>query len=124
MKLTFHVYHYMGNDLIAFFEQVSVGVRKQLEDIKVQFKKMEDLIMAKFDDLKAQIADIGNDITEIDGDLQEVIDKLAGSPDGLTAAQVTDVMSDLAALKDRTRAAADKVPEPTPVPPPVTPPTV
>lgn len=68
----------------------------------------------KADTLKAQIAEISNDITEIDADLQEIIDKLAaagGGGDGITDAEVNEISNLLGALKGRTRAAADKVPE-------------
>lgn len=76
------------------------------------------VIMAKIDDIKAILTDIGNDINEIDGDIQEVLDKLsAGTANGLSADETTEVLNLLAAVKTRTRAAADKVPEPPPTPP-------
>lgn len=70
--------------------------------------------MAKIDDIKAALADIGKDVTEIDGDVQEVLDKLAASTpaDGLTAEETAEVIQLLTDLKSRTRSTADKVPEP------------
>ena len=66
----------------------------------------------KADELKALIGDIGNDVTEIDGDLQEVLDKLAAFGSTPTAEELAEITTMLSDLKGRTRAAADKVPEP------------
>jgi uncharacterized protein YoxC len=68
--------------------------------------------------LKQLIADLGNDVTEIDGDLQEIIDKLGELSSNPTPEEVAEITASLVALKERTRAAADKVAEPGPEPEP------
>lgn len=89
-----------------------------LQRIESLIKNQGVQIMAAIDDLKTLITDIGNDITEIDGDLQEILDKLAGMSGGASAQEVAELNSLLTALKSRTRATADKVPEPPATEPP------
>lgn len=65
------------------------------------------------DEVKAAIAEVKANVEEIDGDLQEVIDKINSTPgDGMTGAEVEEVLALLGDLKGLTRATADKVPEP------------
>lgn len=83
------------------------SVQRKLDQIIAN----EVTIMSALDDVKVILTDIGNDLTEIDGDLDEVIAKLptAGS---MPEADVNTLKGLLGALKQRTRATADKVPEP------------
>ena len=67
---------------------------------------------AQVDELKALVTGIGNDVTEIDGDVDEIIAKLANLSGGATADEVAELNSMLASLKERTAATAAKVPEP------------
>lgn len=90
--------------IIAGLEEI-LRLQKQINE---EFERMSDAA----DQLKALITEIGSDVTEIDGDIQEILDKLAalgGSPTPEELAELTEMLT---ALKARTRAAADKVPEP------------
>lgn len=86
-----------------------------------ELKKGMETIMAAIDDLKLLVTNLGTDITEIGEDIDEILATLASHVGGLTAAEVAELTTSLTDLKSRTRAAADKVPEPPPVTPPVTP---
>jgi hypothetical protein len=91
----------------------TVYALERIESLLATIQQQGVKTMAKIDDLKAQIAEVHTDLDEIDGDIQEVLDKLANPPaDGLTAEQTAEVTALLTTLKGRTRAAADKVPEP------------
>ena len=86
--------------------------------------------MAAIDDLKAILTSVASDVTtisanviEVDGDVQEVLDKLAalsantGGIDAAGVAELTTLLGDVktstGVLVSTSRAAADKVPEPT-----------
>jgi uncharacterized coiled-coil DUF342 family protein len=85
-------------------------IERSLRSIKLQGVKT----MAKVDELKTLITEVSANLAEIDGDIQEVLDKLAqANPvDGLTATETAEIVTMLTAVKDVTRATADKVPEP------------
>ncbi len=86
------------------------------------------LVMSEFVDklktdlaeVKETVAGIDSDVSELDGDVQEVLDKLNAIGDTPTPAEMAEVnelvsgiKTQTSELRARTRAAADKVPEPT-----------
>jgi len=85
----------------------------ELLQLQEQVKEGFETMASKAEEIKALIGDIGKDVTEIDEDLQEVIDKINATPgDGLTGPETEEVLTLLGAMKTRTAAVAAKVPEP------------
>jgi hypothetical protein len=104
---------------MSIFSDAQLHLRQIKDDLidilqlQQQIKEGFETMVTRADEIKAKIAEIGNDITEIDGDLQEVIDKINATPgDGLTGPETEEVLALLGDMKTRTAATAAKVPEP------------
>ena len=107
--------------LVSLLEQARLLNRELLRTYKLQqqmfdqlpallegFKAMSDTA----DAIKAQIVAIGKDVVEVDGDIQELQDKISAINGLPTPQEFDEIKTMLADLKDRSRKAADKVPEP------------
>jgi len=93
------------------------AIKKDLTDcleLQNQLREGFNTMSESADILKEAIASIGNDVEEIDGDLQEVLDKLQAFEGQPTQEEIAEITAMVSSLKDRTRAVADKVPEPEP----------
>lgn len=118
MKLHLYHHHETDDDLnrrLTCIEQALCVLKEQGETI-----------MATQQEIKAKLIEVGEDLTtikanaaEIDGDVQEVLDKLNAAGDHPTPEQMDELLALATELKSatgdlatQTRAAADKVPEP------------
>ncbi len=90
-------------------------LRQTLIDVLVLQCLIEERMFTmsvKGDELKAQIAAIAANVTEIDGDLDEVLAKISAITGLPTDEEWSDISGLLEDLKTKTSTVAGKVPEP------------
>jgi hypothetical protein len=101
--------------LVGLLHDIRQIKRELVEILQLQQQAKEgfETMATKAEEIKAKLSEIGDDITEIDGDLQKLIDKINATPgDGLTGPETEEVLALLGDLKTRTSETAGKVPEP------------
>jgi hypothetical protein len=120
----------MGSDsadreaVVALFGGLLSDLRRIKDDLVVIIN-LQEIVKENFktmsetgEKVKADLAGAKADVEEIKGDLQELLDKIAGFAGLPTVEEWAEIQTMAADIKAGTRQAADTVPEPEPEPEP------